>query len=105
MKNSISSSSFSKIFNNSRLISCDKILFRVYRGPELKSSLVSFAINKKLGHAHERNLFKRRMRALFKNCFVENNDKIAMIIIPKSINLGWNNMRNSFELLKKKYND
>ena len=71
----------------------------------MKEPLVGFAVNKKLGLAHHRNLFKRRARALFCLHFVKNNNKIAMIIIPKSINLGWDNVCNSFELLQTKLNN
>lgn len=102
MKNSIPSSEFSKIFNNSRTVSFDKILFKICEKPVKKGPLVSFAINKNLGPAHQRNLFKRRARALFNSLFLNKNKKIAMIIIPKSINLGWKNMCSSFELLQKK---
>ena len=103
MKNSIPSSEFSKIFNNSRTISSNEILFKVYKGSIKRGPLISFAINKRLGPAHQRNLFKRRIRSLFNSSFGEKNNKIAMIIIPKSINLGWKNICASFELLQKKY--
>tara|TARA_B110000263_G_scaffold210087_1_gene192476 strand:- start:14 stop:337 length:324 start_codon:yes stop_codon:yes gene_type:complete len=107
LKLSISSPDFSKIFNNSKSISCNQILFKIYKNNKsLDRPLIGFAINKKLGAAHQRNLFKRRSKHLFNNCFIKNNKKIGMIIIPKSINLGWNKMCDSFELLQKKlYNE
>lgn len=104
MKSSISSADFSEIFNHSRSISCNKILFKVYK-KKVDTALIGFAVNKKLGNAQKRNLFKRRVRSLFDSTFIENNKKIAMIIIPKTINLGWDNMCNSFKLLEKKLYD
>ncbi len=104
MKSSISSADFSEIFNHSRSVSCNKILFKVYK-KNIADSVVGFAINKKLGHAQKRNLFKRRARSLFDSTFIKNNKKIAMIIIPKTINLEWNNMCDSFKLLEKKLYD
>tara|TARA_Y100000748_G_scaffold188580_1_gene157854 strand:+ start:65 stop:382 length:318 start_codon:yes stop_codon:yes gene_type:complete len=101
LKNSISSSYFSKIYNNSRSVSYNQILFKIYnKKDDLSVPLLGFAINKKLGKAHERVLFKRRCRALFNRIFIKNNKKIAMIIIPKSINLDTKRICDSFELLK-----
>jgi len=102
LKLSIPSSDFPEIFNNSTLICCSQISFRVYNKKNPQGPRVSFAINKKLGPAYKRNWFKRQARSLFCAHFVKNNDKIALIIIPKSINLKRSSLVNSFDLLTKK---
>jgi len=103
LKNSISSTHFSKIYDDSKSISCNQILFKIYnKNKDLDEALLGFAISKKLGKAHQRNLFKRRCRNLFSTLFIKNKKKFGMIIIPKSINLGKSKVYDSFELLQKK---
>ena len=63
--------------------------------------MLGFAISGKIGKANKRVLFKRRCRSLFYHRFIKNKKKIAMIIMPKSINLEWNVIRKSFDLLEK----
>ena len=53
----------------------------------------------------KRNLFKRRIRSLYDDCFIKQNQKITMIIIPKTINLSWLDIKNSFGQMLKKIND
>ncbi|MAX12640.1 MAG: hypothetical protein CMG11_01045 [Candidatus Marinimicrobia bacterium] len=106
MKNSISSSNFSKIYSNSKAISCNEILFKINTHKDLEGPMLGFAISGKIGKANKRVLFKRRCRSLFYHRFIKNKKKIAMIIIPKSINLGSKVISSSFDLLEKKlYHD
>ena len=101
LKNSISSSNFSKIYSDSKAVSCNKILFKIHIHKDLENPLLGFAISRRLGKANKRVLFKRRCRNLFNHRFIKNKKKIAMIIMPKSINLEWNVIRKSFDLLEK----
>ena len=99
MKDSLSSQQFSLIYNNSFIINTPKITYRV--GSE-KVFAIGFSINKRLGGASLRNRFKRQVRALYWDSFIKKNKKIPMIIAPKTINLRWIDIKNSFDLVEKK---
>jgi len=101
LKSSISSSNFSKIYSDSKTVSCNKIIFKVHLNKDLETPLLGFAISRRLGRANKRVLFKRRCRNLFNHRFIKNKKKFAMIIMPKSINLEWNVISKSFDLLEK----
>ena len=102
MKDSLSSQQFSFIYNNSFIIKTPKILYRIGNN---KMFAIGFAVGGKLGAAHARNLFKRRMRSLYLLNFIKKNKKIPMIIAPKTINLSWLDIKHSFELVENKIDD
>ena len=94
---SISSKDFQRIFKDSKLIKAGPILYRIGKNNEC---CVGFVVHKSHGPAYKRNLFKRRMRSLCRSFFVKQNINFSVIIIPKSINLEWYQILNSFELMK-----
>ena len=97
MIGSISSKDFQRIFKDSKLIKAGPILYRIGKNNEC---CVGFVVHKSHGPAYKRNLFKRRMRSLCRSFFVKQNINFSVIIIPKSINLEWYQILNSFELMK-----
>ena len=66
---------------------------------------VGFVLSRRLGPANKRNQFKRRLRFLYSNLIINKKKKISMIIMPKTINLSWLDIQNSFEVMEKKLND
>ena len=103
MKGSISCKSFKFIYNNSVVIKTPQILYRIL--PSNSFCGVGFVVNRKLGAAHRRNMFKRRSRFLYNQLLVVEEKKFDIIMIPKTINLGWLEIKDSFKLMVKKIND
>ncbi len=66
---------------------------------------IGFILSRRLGPANKRNQFKRRLRFLYSNLTKDKKKKISMIIMPKTINLSWLDIQNSFEVMGKKLND
>ena len=66
---------------------------------------LGFILSRRLGPANKRNQFKRRFRFLYSNLIKNKKKKISMIIMPKTINLSWLDIQNSFEVMVKKLND
>ena len=60
-----------------------------------------FIVNTKYGSAIKRNLFKRRVRALFKTFFYNSN--IGLIIKPLKSNIQYSELLISFKKLNQKY--
>ena len=84
------------------MINTSQILYKVLANNSFGLSVV---VGRRLGPSLKRNLFKRRIRSLYDDCFVKQNQKITMIIIPKTINLSWLDIKNSFGQMLKKIND
>ena len=99
MKDSLVSKKFSHVYNNSIIIKTPQILYKIL--PSKLEGRFAFIINKKAGSASARNLFRRRARSLYRQLVVKKHNKIDMIIIPKTINLTWIDIKNSFELMLK----
>ena len=97
MIGSIPSKDFQRIFKDSKLIKAGPVLYRVSKN---NKCCVGFVVHKSQGPAYKRNLFKRRMRGLCRSFFVKQNVNFSVIIIPKSINLTWCQILNSFESMK-----
>ena len=85
MKDSLVSKKFSHVYNNSIIIKTPQILYKIL--PSDISGKFAFIINKKAGPASSRNLFRRRVRSLYRDLIIKKHNKIDMIIIPKNINL------------------
>ncbi len=60
-----------------------------------------FIVNTKYGNAIKRNLFKRRVRGLFKTFF--DNSDIGLIVKPLKSNIQYSDLLISFKKLKQKY--
>jgi len=99
---SISSKNFSFVYNNGVVIKTPQILYRVICSNS--SGNIGFIVSRRLGSACQRNLFRRRMRFLYGE-FFKNQRKIDVIIAPKTINLGWEEIRNSFKFMVNKAYD
>ncbi len=102
MKTSLSSKQFQSILNKSTVQTINKLHF--YFGFSNESK-IGFIINRKMGTAVERNLFKRRCRALFLDSCKQLNKKISLIIWPKNHLLKTINIDDFFSLLNKKINN
>ena len=102
MKTSLSSKQFQSILNKSTVQTINKLHF--YFGFSNESK-IGFIINRKMGSAVERNLFKRRCRALFLDSCKQLNKKISLIIWPKNHLLKTINIDDFFSLLNKKINN
>ncbi len=102
MKASIASKKISSIYSDSIVIKTSQISYRVSANNSFGLAVV---VGRRLGPALKRNLFKRRIRALYNDFLIKKDKKITMIILPKTINLGWIDIKNSFELMLKKTND
>jgi len=66
---------------------------------------LGFVVGRRMGAAHERNLFKRRIKFLYNKHFIKKNQKIDIIIVPKTINLGFQDIEDSFKLMSKRVYD
>ena len=100
MKVSLSSQEFLSVYNNSFIIKTPEISYRI---SQKDSFGLGFVLNRRLGPANKRNQFKRRLRSLCSDFLIKK--KISMIIIPKTINLSWFDIQNSFDLMVKNFND
>ena len=79
MKLSLSSPQFQLVLQQSKSLTVNGLHFRFLPS---KKNLIGFAINKKLGQAIQRNLFKRRCRAIFVNR-LKNRPAFFLIVSPK----------------------
>tara|TARA_Y100000817_G_C16653574_1_gene453973 strand:+ start:142 stop:456 length:315 start_codon:yes stop_codon:yes gene_type:complete len=97
---SISSKEFSFVYNNSFIIKTSNILYRAL--PSDQTGRLGFIIGSHMGAAHKRNLFRRRIKFLYNRHFIRKNKKIDIIIAPKTINLGFQEMEDSFKLMSER---
>ena len=100
MSPSISSKRFNFVYNNSFIIKTPNILYRIF--PSDSSEGLGFIVGSHLGPAYKRNLFRRRVKFLYSKYFIEKNQKIDIIIAPKTINLGFQEIEDSFKLMSKR---
>ena len=99
LSTSISSKKFNFVYNNGVVIKTSKILYRSL--PSDDSGKIGFIIGALLGNACKRNLFRRRIKFLYHKYFVEKGKKMDMIIAPKTLNLRWKEIKDSFKLMSK----
>ena len=103
MSFSISSKRFNFVYNNSFIIRTSNILYRVF--PSESAEGLGFIVKKPLGAASKRNLFRRRVKFLYSKYFIKKNQKIDIIIVPKTINLGFQEIEDSFKLMSNRVYD
>ena len=103
MNHSISSKNFDLVYNNSIIVKTPNILYRVL--PSGSRGKIGFVVGRKLGSASKRNLFRRRVKSLYNQFFIKEQKKIDIIIVPKTINLQWLEIKDSFSLMVKKTHD
>ena len=83
MNFSLGSSEFAYVLQSSKSTKIGEIQIKYipYNTPAL-----GLIVSKKYGNAVQRNLFKRRCRAIFRNLFINNQTNYALIVRPmKSI--------------------
>ena len=99
MKLSINKKIFSHIITSSNSFSTNDISFMFNK---LDSPRIGFVVPRSMGSAHLRNKFKRRCRASLQS-FNQNVSlpPIGIIVKPKTINLDFLRIKNSFNLLEK----
>lgn len=80
----------------SKSLSCGDLSFRyvVGGGPSL-----GFIVSKKYGNAVQRNLFKRRCRSVFGSVIINSGSFLSIIVRPKSSNVSYASICNSFSAL------
>ena len=103
MSPSISSKRFAFIYNNSFIIKTSNVLYRIL--PSDSVGGLGFIIGRHMGPAHKRNLFRRRIKFLYNKHFIAKKQKIDIIIAPKTINLGFQEIEDSFKLMSKRVYD
>ncbi|MBJ48099.1 MAG: hypothetical protein CMG59_02845 [Candidatus Marinimicrobia bacterium] len=97
MIDSASSKDFQLLYRASKLVTTNTIHYRISKNERY---CIGFIIPRSLGPAFKRNLFKRRLRSLCCKFIRNQNIKFSLIITPKTINLTWCQILNSFELVK-----
>ena len=100
MKFSINNKVFTHIAASSTSFSTNDILFMFNRFDAL---CMGFIVPRTMGSASIRNKFKRRCRSTFEiisqnTCF----PSVGIVVKPKSINLGFREIKNSFNKLEEK---
>jgi len=60
---------------------------------------LGLAVSKKYGHSVQRNLFKRRCRALFKTTIIDNKILYSVVVRPNKQNVSLKSINESFTLL------
>ncbi len=103
MNVSISSKDFNFVYNNGVVIKTPKILYRVL--PSKGLGQIGFIVSGKLGRASKRNLFRRRIKFLYNRHFAGTEKKVDMIIAPQTINLSWEEIKDSFKLMSERIYD
>ena len=83
----------------SKLQCNDCVLFNY--SPQNHSSLY-FIVSTKYGNAVKRNLFKRRVKSLFKKFFHDDNN-MGLVVKPLKSNIQYSELLLCFEKLKQKY--
>ena len=99
MKKSLSNQEFKAILFKTKSLKIRDLVF--YYEQNITKTGISFIVSRGKGIAVERNLFKRRCRALFNKYLIRNNDKnIQIIIKPSKLlnnNYTWAELSLSFE--------
>tara|TARA_B100001029_G_C15004991_1_gene420501 strand:- start:645 stop:959 length:315 start_codon:yes stop_codon:yes gene_type:complete len=103
LNTSISSKGFNLVYNNGVIIKTSKILYRALPSDGLGK--VGFIVGGRLGKASKRNLFRRRVKFLYNTCFVGTEKKIDIIVAPKTVNLSWEEIKDSFKLMSQRAYD
>jgi len=101
LKNALSATQFKSIFTGSKSLRAGDLLFRfkVDRNP-----LLGLIVSRMYGNAVQRNLFKRRCRAIFSD-LKGHKFPYSLIITPRQKNLNWTDISLAFSLFKRKLSD
>ena len=91
----MSAQNFKIVYNNSKKIDTGDVLFMY--SDILKNAGIAFLVSKKYGNAVQRNLFKRRCRALYYNLDLKNKN-ISLIIRPLIRNVNYTKLKKHFKL-------
>jgi len=57
---------------------------------------IGFAVSTKYGAAHQRNLFKRRCRSVFRMLFINRCAQVLLVVQPKTRNVSYRSVLTSF---------
>ena len=93
LNNSLSSSHFSHIMKTAKSLSIGDLLFIYSKG---SPPSIGFAVSTKYGAAHQRNLFKRRCRSVFRMLFINRCAQVLLVVRPKTKNVSYNSVLTSF---------
>ena len=97
MKYALSSTEFKDVFNNSNSLLTHDLLFKYTYNETPK---LGFIVSRKYGNSVQRNLFKRRCRYAFYQ-LIKKGFVYSIIIKPKTKNISWKIINESFNLLYK----
>ena len=98
MKYSLSHIEFKNVYNNSKSLSTNDLLFKYTYDENPK---LGFIVSRKYGNSVQRNLFKRRCRHAFYQ-IIKLGLKYSIIIKPTEKNIKWNQIDDAFNILYKK---
>ncbi len=100
MKYSLSPIDFKKVYNNSKSVLIKDIMYYYVKD---ESPKIGFIVSRKYGNSVKRNLFKRRCRNIFFE-LIKNNFNYSIIVQPKTKNINWKIIKQSFEIIYEKIN-
>ena len=95
MKYALSSDEFKDVYHNSDSLLTHGLLFKYTYCANPK---LGFIVSRKYGNSVKRNLFKRRCRYAFYQ-LIKKGFMYSVIIQPKTSNISWKNINQSFEIL------
>ena len=93
LNHSISSSHFSHIMKTAKSLTIGDLSFIYSKG---SPTSLGFAVSTKYGAAHQRNLFKRRCRSVFRILFINRCTQVSLIVQPKTKNISYPSVLTSF---------
>jgi len=67
-----------------------------FRWIDANGPSLGLVVSKKYGNAVQRNLFKRRCRSIFRIVLVNGGSELSLIVRPKSKNISYVSIINSF---------
>ena len=97
MKYALSSIEFKHVYYNAKSLENRDLLFSYISS---KTPKLGFIVSKKYGNSVQRNLFKRRCRYAFYQ-LVKQGISYSIIIKPKTQNISWKIINDSFEAIYK----
>ena len=101
MKYALSSTEFKHVYYNAKSLETRDLLFNYV---DNKTPKIGFIVSRKYGNAIHRNLFKRRCRYAFYQ-LIKRGFSYSIIVKPKTKNISWKIINESFNSLYEKYNN
>ena len=100
MKYSLSPTDFKYVYNHSKSLLIQDIRYNYIYD---ENPRIGFIVSRKYGNSVERNLFKRRCRYIFYK-LIKSGFSYSIIVKPKTKNIKWNTIKESFESIHENIN-